>query len=75
MRGGRTKCNTKSFTKEELTHMYAGFATLQKYQTCHIALQLSNFFLDELPSQSSLSMVIMKFPLLNKLHRFEKDTY
>lgn len=75
MRSGRIKCNPKSLTKGELKHIYAGFAKLLKYQTCHVTLQLSSFFSDELPSQSSLSMVIMKLPLLNKLHRFEKYMY
>lgn len=75
MRSGRTNCNPKTFTKGGTKHTYAGFARLLKYQTCHVALQLSNFLSDELTSQPSLSMAIMKFPLLKKLHAFEKDMY
>lgn len=61
--------------KEGMKHIYPGFARLLKYQTHHVALQISNFLSYELHSQPCRSMVIMKFPLLNKLHIFEKDLY
>lgn len=72
VRSGRTKCNPKSFTKGGIKRTCAGSARLLKWQTCHAALQLSNFLSDKLPSQPPLSI---KFPLLNKLSTFVKDMY
>lgn len=79
MRGSKNsvdrKCNPESDTGRSIKYTYAVFARFLKYLTHHVALWLSNVHSDEQTSQPPLEVVIMKFPLLNKVCAFDKDKY